>query len=68
MIIINSERMVIFRERVITIAKVSQDMLLYAYKILHNYADTHKDEDGELGRVVSSINIIEPLLTDILYN
>lgn len=48
--------------------KVSQDMLLYAYKILHNYADTHKGEDGELGRVVSSINIIEPLLTDILYN
>lgn len=43
-------------------------MLLYAYKILHNYADMHKDEDGELGRVVSSINIIEPLLTDILYN
>lgn len=48
--------------------KVSQDMLLYAYKVLHDYASTHKSESGELGRVVSSINIIEPLLTDILYN
>ena len=49
-------------------ANVSQDMLLYAYKVLHNYASTHTNENGELGRVVSSLNIVEPLLTDILSN
>lgn len=47
---------------------VNQDMLLYAYKILSGYSASHRDEDGELGRVVSAIDIIEPLLTEILYN
>lgn len=48
--------------------KVNQDMLLYAYKVLSAYSVSHTDETGELGRVVTAINIIEPLLADILYN
>ena len=44
---------------------IDKDLLLYSSKILNSYAETHKGEDGETGRVVNAINILMPILSKI---
>lgn len=44
----------------------NRDMVLYAFKILSQYAIDHSQDEGENGRVVSAINIITPVIDEYL--
>lgn len=46
--------------------QANHDMVLYAFKILSQYALDHYQADGEDGRVVSAINIITPVIEQYL--
>lgn len=46
--------------------QVNRDVVLYAFKILSQYAVDHAQAEGEDGRVVSAINIITPVIEQYL--
>ena len=45
--------------------KVDKDLLLYSTKILNQYVEDHDGEGAEIGRVVSALQIITPILSKI---